>query len=98
MDALLSIPPYPDDETVPAKPAKDFFVNNRTDLLVGKAEIDRMDYRKMTNRSIFLAERKYWLGLDSSTIRACLWILGGFTVLCLLLTTLFLQIRSHRVR
>ncbi|MGB1936000.1 MAG: ATP-binding cassette domain-containing protein [Akkermansiaceae bacterium] len=98
MDSLLAIAPYPDDETISTKPARDFFVNKRTDLLVSKAEIDRLDYRKQSNRSIFLAERKYWLGLDSGTIHACLWVLAGFTTLCLLLTTLFLQMRSQRVR
>lgn len=98
MDTLLAIPPYPEDESIATKPVRDFFVNNRTDLLVGKSEIDRIDYRKNTKRSIFLAEWKYWLGSTSKTTHACLWILGGCTSLCLLITTAFLQIRSQRVR
>lgn len=98
MDALLAIPPYPDDETIYTKPVRDFFVNIRTDLLVSKAEIDRLDYRQKTKRSIFLAERKYWLGITSKTTHACLWVIAGCISLCQLATMIFLQIRSQRVR
>lgn len=98
LEALLAIPPYPEDETIETRPVRDFFVNNRTDLLVSKSEIDRVDYRKSTKRSIFLAEWKYWLGLTSQTTHACLWVLAGCTLLCLVATTAFLQIRSQRVK
>lgn len=97
LDTLLAIPPYPGQETTDTKPAKDFFVNQRTDLLVSKAEIDRMDYRKSEGRSIFLAENKYWLGIESKTTIACSLVLVGCMSLCLLLTTIFLQRRSQRV-
>ena len=97
LDSLLAIPPYPEDESIATTPVRNFFVNNRADLLVSKSEIDRVDYRKNSKRSIFLAEWKYWLGLTSKTTHACLWILSGCTLLCLLVTTAFLQIRSQRV-
>ena len=97
LDTLLAIPPYPGQETSDTKPAKAFFVNQRTDLLVSKAEIDRMDYRKSEGRSIFLAENKYWLGIESKTTIACSLVLVGCMSLCLLLTTIFLQRRSQRV-
>ena len=97
LDTLLAIPPYPEDESIETKPVRDFYINNRTDLLVSKAEIDRMDYRKNPKRNVFLAELKYWLGVTSKTTTACLWVLAGCISLCLLATTAFLQIRSQRV-
>ncbi|WP_435893637.1 ATP-binding cassette domain-containing protein [Oceaniferula spumae] len=98
MDQLLEIPPYPEDESIETRPVRDFFVNNRTDLLVSKSEIDRVDYRQQFKRSIFLAEWKYWFGFTSKTTQACSWIIGGCIVFCLLLTTLFLHVRNHRTR
>lgn len=98
MESLLAIPPYPEDESIETKPSRDFFVNTRTDLLVAKAEIDRVDYRQTHRRSIFLAEWKYWLGLTTKTTQACLWVIGACITLCLTLTTLFLQLRNQRVK
>jgi ABC-type multidrug transport system ATPase subunit len=98
IEALLAIPPYPEDTTLNTKPVRDFFVNNRTDLLISKAEIDRVDYRKSKKRNVFLAERKYWLGIESKTTHACLWVLTLCIVLCTSLTCFFLQLRSQKVR
>ena len=98
LETLLAIPPYPEDVNITTKPARDFFVNSRTDLLVTKGEIDRLDYRKSKNRNIFLAEHKYWLGVESKTTHACLLVLAGCIALCLGLTAFFLQLRSQRVR
>ncbi|MGB2402164.1 MAG: hypothetical protein ACPIA7_02005, partial [Akkermansiaceae bacterium] len=98
IEDLLAISPYPDDLTSEAKPVRDFFVNNRSDLLVSKSEIDRVDYRKSNERNVFLAERKYWLGIESKTTHACLWILTLYIVLCISLTCFFLQLRSQKVR
>ncbi|MBT8037428.1 MAG: ATP-binding cassette domain-containing protein [Verrucomicrobiae bacterium] len=95
---LLAIPPYPEDESIITQPSRDFFVNTRTDLLVAKAEIDRVDYRQTHRRSIFLAEWKYWLGLTTQTTHACLWVICGCIALCLTSTTLFLQLRNQRVK
>ncbi len=98
LETLLAIPPYPEDSASETKPVRDFFVNNRTDLLVSKAEIDRIDYRKSKNRSVFLAERKYWLGIESKTTHACIVILALYIVLCTVFTCFFLQLRSQKVR
>ncbi len=98
IENLLAIPPYPDDLSLETKPIRDYFVNNRTDLLVGKSEIDRVDYRKSKERNVFLAERKYWLGIESKTTFACLLVLVFCIVICTFLTSIFLQIRSQKVR
>ncbi|MGB1258646.1 MAG: ATP-binding cassette domain-containing protein [Akkermansiaceae bacterium] len=97
MDELLTIPPYPEDEDAESKPLQEFFVNTRTDLLVGKADADRTDWRQSEKRSIFLAEWKYWLGITSRTTHACLWVLSLFSILCLMLATAILQIKSRKV-
>ncbi len=98
MDELLAIPPYPEDESIETQPLHEFFVNSRTDLLVGKAELDRIDWRQKHKRSIFLAEWKYWLGAETKTTTACLWVLYGCIVLCLSITSGLLLIRKHRVQ
>jgi len=98
MEKLESILPYPEDESIETKPARDFFVNSRTDLLVSKAEIDRVDYRQKDKRSIFLAEWKYWFGTSTKTTQACHWVIIVSISLCLLITTVILQIRKQRVK
>lgn len=98
MDELLAIKPYPDDESVKTRPLHEFFVNSRTDLLVGKADLDRIDWRQANKRSIFLAEWKYWLGVTARTTRACLWVLAACVALCLAVTTALLVVRKRRVR
>ena len=96
LDAVYAIPPYPEDETIKTKPTSDFFVNSRADLLVGKADLDRVDIHQSQHRSIFLAEWKYWLGITSKTTHACFCVLGACIVGCLLLTTAVLQRRNHK--
>ena len=96
MEKLLEIPPYPEDETIETRPVRDFFVNSRTDLLVSKAEIDRVDYRQEKKRSIFLAEWKYWFGMSTKTTQACHWVLAAAIILCLLLTTLLLHRKKNQ--
>lgn len=96
MDELLEISPYPEDETLAAQRCSDFFINSRVDLLVGKADSDRIDIHKSKRRSIFLAEWKYWFGQTTKTTHACLWVLGGFTALCLMITTFSLLRRNHK--
>lgn len=97
MDDVLAIAPYPDDETIETKPIQDFFLNKRVGLLNSKSEIDRLDYRKKNQRSVFLAELKYWFGFASSTVKSCAFVLSGFTILCLLFTTIILQRRKQKV-
>jgi ABC-type multidrug transport system ATPase subunit len=48
---------WPDDDPK-ARPASDFFVNERIDLLVREAEIFRNDYRNKDNRVVFHALKK----------------------------------------
>jgi len=48
---------WPDDEP-DARPASDFFVNERIDLLVREAETFRNDYRNKGNRVVFYALKK----------------------------------------
>ena len=98
MEKLLAIPPYPEDESIETRPASDFFVNSRTDLLVSKAEMDRVDYRQEKKRSIFLAEWKYWFGKATKTTQACGWLLGAFVTVCLIITSINLQVRKLRVK
>ncbi len=96
METLLAIPPYPEDETIQTKASSHYFMNSRTNLLVGKADIDRIDINQAGKRSIFLAEWKYWFGFTTKTTHACLWVLGGGITFCLSLTTVILQLRNHR--
>ena len=48
---------WPEDETR-ARPASQFFVNDRIDLMVREAETFRIDYRNKESRTVFLALRK----------------------------------------
>lgn len=89
-----AIPPYPADASIKTTPCSHFFVNTRTDLLVAKAELDRVDVSQARRRSIFLAEWKYWGGMTTRTTHACLWILGACIAACLCLTTLVLHLRK----
>jgi hypothetical protein len=47
---------WPDDPK--ARPASEFFVNDRIDLMVREAESFRQDYRNTEYRNIFLALKK----------------------------------------
>jgi len=96
MDDLLAIAPYPEDPRIKTKPCSHYFVNTRTELLVGKADLDRVDIHQSKRRSIFLAEWKYWLNFTSKTIHACLWVISAIIVAGLLLTTFSLQRRNHK--
>jgi len=96
METLRAIAPYPEDESIQTKASSHYFMNSRTDLLVRKADIDRIDIYQPEKRSIFLAEWKYWFGFTTKTTHACLWVLGGCITFCLLLTTFILQLRNHR--
>ena len=96
MEELQAIAPYPEDENIVTKAASNYFLNSRTNLLVQKADIDRIDINQPGKRSIFLAEWKYWLGFTTKTTHACLWVLGGCVTFCLTLTTFILQLRNHR--
>ena len=59
--------------------------------------MDRVDYRQEKKRSIFLAEWKYWFGKATKTTQACGWLLGAFVTVCLIITSINLQVRKLRV-
>ena len=96
MAELDAISPYPEMENDDTKSTADFFINSRTDLLVSKADLDRVDYREKTKRSIFLAEWKYWFGVTTKTTHACLWVLCISISFCLMLTTIFLHWKKNK--
>ena len=83
-------------ESIKTIPTADYFVNTRTDLLVGKADLDRIDIHQAKRRSIFLAEWKYWFGSTTKTTHACLWVLFGSISLSLTLTALRLKQRNAK--
>ena len=97
MDQVLEIRPYPADETIETQSVQSYFVNERIDLLISKSEVDRVDYRKKSGRTIFLAEWKYWLGLTTRTTHACVAVLVAFMGLCLTITVFVLQMKNQRV-
>lgn len=58
---------WPDDD-LKAKPASEFFVNERIDLLVREAETFRSDYRNTRQRNVFLAQKKTIAGTEIDTL------------------------------
>jgi len=98
LEDVLAIPPYPEEESDKLKSTSHFFINSRTNLLVGKADLDRIDIHQSQRRSIFLAEWKYWLGITTKSTHACLWVLSGNILFCLIITTLALQRRKDMNR
>ncbi|MGJ8676047.1 MAG: ATP-binding cassette domain-containing protein [Akkermansiaceae bacterium] len=97
VENVLAIAPYPQDESIETEPVRDYFVNKRIDQLYSRSEIDRLDYRKEGERSVFLAEWKYWLGVKISTINACAMVMLICIFLCLAITTAILQVRKQSV-
>jgi len=58
---------WPDDDRG-VRPASDFYVNERIDLLVREAETFRSDYRNTTPRNVFLSLKKYAGGTEIDTL------------------------------
>ncbi len=101
---------WPDDEDN-ARPASDFFVNERIDLLVREAETFRNDYRIKENRVVFHALKKPlpWIAEPPSssivfkeprghidTQRYCGYILAMMILLCLTTAILIIS-RQNRL-
>lgn len=84
-------------ESIETSPIQEYFVNKWIELLFSRSEIDRVDYRRDSETNIFMAERKYWLGLTSDTINACALVICSFILFCLGLTAVILQVRKQRV-
>ncbi len=100
---------WPEDRD-DVRPASEFFVNERIDLLVREAEIFRNDYRKKHRRVVFHALKKPlpwagktgdhngWIGDrngEVETQRYCGSLLVAFVLACLGLSTWMLS-RQHR--
>lgn len=90
----LNIRPYPASDKAPS--CQSFFQNERAELLVRRAEIQRSSRDNQRDpdvigghpkQSIFLDEFKYWYGFKLSTLTLCKSILFGISILCLVLST-----------
>jgi hypothetical protein len=102
---------WPDDD-LKARPASEFFVNERIDLLIREAETFRNDYRNKERRNVFYALRKplplvaaegdgqagaYVEGKDEiETLRYCGFILATIIVACGVLATVIIS-RQNRM-
>lgn len=90
----LNVQPYPTDDKAPS--ISSFFQNERNELLVRRAEIQRTSKDNQVNEgeiggipkmSIFYDEYKYWFGQKISTTSWCKYILYIISFGCLLLST-----------
>jgi ABC-type multidrug transport system ATPase subunit len=103
---------WPDDDAG-ARPASEFFVNERIELLVQEAETFRNDYRNTERRIVFHALQKPlpWakeLPANNSlyveregeieTQKYCGFILAGFIVVCGIIATFFISRQNRRTR
>jgi hypothetical protein len=104
---------WPDDEKS-ARPASDFFVNERIDLMVREAETFRSDYRNESLRNVFLALYKPlpWATESSTdlktvkpepvgtidTARYCAIFLGGLSIICIYLTIFSVSRQNRQTR
>lgn len=101
------------DNTEHAKPASEFFVNKRVDLLVREAETFRTDYRNKTRRAVFLALRKPLPWADPAppeagalrepegeidTQRYCGIVLAGVCTTCLLVSIVIISRQNRMTR
>ncbi|MBM3862666.1 MAG: ATP-binding cassette domain-containing protein [Verrucomicrobia bacterium] len=103
---------WPEDRE-DARPASEFFVNERIDLLVREAETFRNDYRQKTRRMVFHALKKPlpWAGLpgdhrgwagdrngEVETQRYCGSMLVAFILACIGLAAWMLSRQRRRTR
>lgn len=81
-----------------SKPVSSFFQNARTELLVRRAEIQRVDMHADKDRSLFFAEWKFWLGMKLSSTFWCKTLLGLVSIACLILTTTIVTRWNRKIR
>jgi hypothetical protein len=96
-----------------ARPASEFFVNERIDLLVREAETFRNDYRNTENRVVFHALKKpipFIAGRPATgavftepeghmeTQRYCGVVLGLFITGCVILSTFIIHRQNRMTR
>ncbi len=104
---------WPDDDRK-ARPATDFFVNDRIDLMVREAETFRNDYRNTETRDVFLALKKPlpWAADPPAeksaayeepsglldTQRYCTFFLIGIVLACLLIAIFNISRQNRQTR
>ena len=103
---------WPDDDPK-ARPASEFFVNERIDLLVREAETFRNDYRKKERRVVFyaLTQPLPWAAVtvahtqkfveptdEIDTRKYCSFILGAIVLGCGLTSTLIIARQNRQTR
>lgn len=87
MDELEAMEIYIGDEDE-SESVESFFQNTRTELLVRRAEINRVDDRwQNQDRSLFLAEWKFWFGYKLSSTFWCKLVLASVSLLSLIAAT-----------
>lgn len=100
----LDVQPYPAILEAPA--SYTFFQNNRLELLVRRAEIQRQAEDNQVNpkeiggipkQSIFYDEYKFWFGFKVSTTTWCKIILLTITFICLVLSTMIVTRWNRKV-
>jgi energy-coupling factor transporter ATP-binding protein EcfA2 len=104
---------WPEDDSK-ARPASEFFVNERIDLLIREAETFRNDYRNKERRNVFYALRKplplataerdgraetFVEGQDEiETLRYCGFILATIIVACGVMSTIIISRQNRMTR
>ncbi|WP_018970709.1 ATP-binding cassette domain-containing protein [Rubritalea marina] len=73
-----------EDET---KPVQSFFQNTRAELLVRRAEMHRVDMHAAQDRSIFLAEWKFWFNQKLPSLFWCKLVLAMISIICVIMAT-----------
>lgn len=81
-----------------SEPVQSFFQNTRTELLVRRAEMNRVDMHSNKDRSLFLAEWKFWFGEKRSSTFWCKSVLLAVTITSLILATIVVTRWNRKVR
>jgi hypothetical protein len=93
---LDAIKIWPDGKNV--RPASEFFVNSRIDLLIREAEAFRTDYRVKIKRDVFLALETPVLGISFDSLK----LLAGVQILimlsCGVLSAAIMSAQNRRTR
>ena len=104
---------WPDDDSK-ARPASEFFVNERIDLMVREAETFRNDYRNKEPRNVFyalkkplpfvsqkpqsLAEKYVERDDELETHKYCGFILVAIVLACGVISTIIISLQNRRTR
>lgn len=80
-----------------SEPVQSFFQNERAELLVRRSEMNRVDMHSDKDRSLFLAEWKFWFGEKRSSMFWCKSVLLSVTITSLLFATLVVTRWNRKV-